>query len=137
MGLDDHVHFWGEVHDVPALMTRARLFVLPSLNEGLSLTLLEAMARGLPLVATRVGGLAEAIDDGTSGRLVPGRRPQLLADAVVDLAADPDERLRLSTGASAAAGRFSATRSSLEIEAVYARALAAALRSSGRAHRSR
>ena len=98
---------------------------------------MEALAAGVPVVATRVGGLAEAVEDGTSGRLVPARRPQQLADAIVELAADPDERRRLSTGAAEAAGRFSARRSSAEIEVVYDRAMAAALRSSERAPRSR
>src|SRR5262249_2691829 len=61
LGLGEHVRFLGEVRDVPALLARASVFVLPSLTEGISLTLLEAMARGLPVVATRVGGNPEAV----------------------------------------------------------------------------
>ena len=113
--------------DAPRLTAAADLFVLASHHEGIPVAVMEALASGVPVVATRVGGLAEAIDDGTSGRLVPVRRPDLLADAVVALAADPDARRHLSAGASAASARFSATRSTGEIEAVYDRALAASL----------
>ena len=77
--------------DAPRLTAAADLFVLASHHEGIPVAVMEALAAGVPVVATRVGGLAEAIDDGTSGRLVPVRRPELLADAIVELAADPDE----------------------------------------------
>ncbi len=123
--------------DAPRLTAAADLFALASHHEGIPVAVMEALAAGVPVVATRVGGLAEAIDDGTTGRLVPVRQPQLLAEAIVDLAADPDERQRLSTGASTAASRFSARRSSAEIEAVYDQALAATLRTSARAPRRR
>ncbi len=135
--LGDTVTILGYRPDAPRLTAAADLFVLASHHEGIPVAVMEALAAGVPVVATRVGGLAEAIEDGSSGRLVPARRPQLLADAIVDLAADADERRRLSVGAAAEAGRFSAKRSSVEIEAVYDRALAARLRSSERAHRSR
>lgn len=136
-GLGATVTILGYRPDAARVTAAADLFVLASHHEGIPVAVMEALAAGVPVVATRVGGLAEAIDDGMSGRLVPARRPQLLADAVVELADDPDERRRLSIGASAAASRFSAARSRDEIEAVYDRALAAALRSSVRVHRSR
>ena len=59
------------------------MFVLPSLTEGISLTLLEAMARGLPTVATRVGGNPEVVVDGVTGFLVPARDPAALATALM------------------------------------------------------
>ena len=93
--LGDRVRFLGEVSDIPALLARAGLFVLPSLTEGISLTVLEAMARGLPVVATRVGGNPEVVDDGRSGLLVPPRNPQALADALCRLWQDSALAARL------------------------------------------
>ncbi len=88
LSLTDRVIFHGEVRDIPALLARARLFVLPSQTEGISLTLLEAMARGLPVVATRVGGTPEVVEAGVTGMLVPARDPEALAQAILALLAD-------------------------------------------------
>jgi sugar transferase (PEP-CTERM/EpsH1 system associated) len=87
--LTDHVTFRGEVADIPTLLTRARLFVLPSLSEGISLTLLEAMARGLPIVTTQVGGNPELVEAGATGLLVPAHDPAALAQAMNSILADP------------------------------------------------
>jgi glycosyltransferase involved in cell wall biosynthesis len=87
--LADHVVFHGELRDIPALLARARLFVLPSQSEGISLTLLEAMARGLPIVATAVGGNPEVVETGATGLLVPARDPEALGQAIAALLADP------------------------------------------------
>src|SRR5262249_28267990 len=89
LGLTEHVTFLGPVSDVPALLARAALFVLPSRTEGISLTLLEAMARGLPVVATRVGGNPEGVADGETGLLVPPADPASLSAAVLSLLRDP------------------------------------------------
>jgi glycosyltransferase involved in cell wall biosynthesis len=83
------VRFLGVVRDIPGLLGRAGLFILPSLNEGISLTLLEAMAVGLPVVATRVGGTPEAVEDGVTGLLVPAGDPEALAAAILRLRRDP------------------------------------------------
>jgi glycosyltransferase involved in cell wall biosynthesis len=88
LGLGGRVTFLGEVRDVPGLLGRASAFVLPSLSEGISLTLLEAMARGLPVVASRVGGNPEVVRDGETGYLVPPQQPQLLADRMLQLRRD-------------------------------------------------
>ncbi len=87
--LDAAVEFLGEVGDIPALLRRASLFVLPSRTEGLPLTVLEAMASGLPVVATRVGGTPEAVVDGVSGVLVPPGEPMSLAAALCRVYSDP------------------------------------------------
>jgi len=87
--LTGQVSFLGEVSDVPALLARARLFVLPSLSEGISLTLLEAMASGLPIVATRVGGNPEVVVSGKTGLLVPVQNPSALAEALLQVWQDP------------------------------------------------
>jgi glycosyltransferase involved in cell wall biosynthesis len=100
LGLGERVTFLGEVRDIPTLLARASLFVLPSLAEGISLTLLEAMARGLPVVATRVGGNPEVVADGQTGILVPARNPPALAAALAKIWRDPEAGQRLG-----AAGR--------------------------------
>ena len=88
LGLENHVRFLGNVRDVAAVLARGCLFVLPSLTEGISLTLLEAMARGLPVVTTRVGGNPEVVAEGQTGLLVPPGNPDLLADAIVRMVSD-------------------------------------------------
>jgi sugar transferase (PEP-CTERM/EpsH1 system associated) len=89
LGVAQQVTFHGEVRDIPALLARARLFVLPSQTEGISLTLLEAMARGLPVVATQVGGTPEVIESGVTGLMVPPRDPAALAEAIARIFVDP------------------------------------------------
>ncbi len=95
LGLGAHVAFLGEVRDIPTLLHRAGLFVLPSLTEGISMTLLEAMAAGLPVVATRVGGNPEVVVDGETGLLVPAGSPTELAKAMHRLLGDPGQGQRM------------------------------------------
>jgi glycosyltransferase involved in cell wall biosynthesis len=90
LGIEDRVVFLGEIYDVASLLGRARLFVLPSRSEGIPLTALEAMACGLPVVATRVGGVPEVVEDGLTGLLVPPANPAALAAAIVQICNDPD-----------------------------------------------
>jgi glycosyltransferase involved in cell wall biosynthesis len=87
--VSEDVVFLGEVRDVPALLARAKLFVLPSQSEGISLTLLEAMACGLPVVTTHVGGNPEVVEAGITGLLVPARDPEALAQAI-GVVGDPE-----------------------------------------------
>src|SRR5207237_9166164 len=72
----------GERDDVPQIMRGFDLFVLPSLAEGISNTILEAMASGLPVVATSVGGNAELVESGRTGQLVPRSDPEAMAHAI-------------------------------------------------------
>ncbi len=90
LGLTEQVHFLGEIRAVPALLARASLLVLPSRSEGISLTLLEAMARGLPVLACQVGGNAEVVSDGATGRLLPAGDAAALAQEMVALLRDPE-----------------------------------------------
>jgi glycosyltransferase involved in cell wall biosynthesis len=95
LGLGERVIFHGASQDVPALLRAAGMFVLSSRSEGIALTLLEAMATGLPVVATRVGGNAEVVIDGETGLLVPPGDPAGLAHAIGALIADPERAGRM------------------------------------------
>ena len=87
-GLGDRVWMCGSRNDVPQLMADFDLFVLPSLAEGISNTVLEAMACGLPVIATRVGGNAELVDEGRTGMLVESDDVEAMAAAIVGYATD-------------------------------------------------
>lgn len=99
LGLKQRVTFLGGVEDVPALLAEAHLLVHPSRSEGLSNTILEAMAEGLPVVATSVGGTPEIIEDGRNGLLVPPNSPKALTEAIRRLLDDPGLRARLGAAA--------------------------------------
>lgn len=103
LGLGDVVTFLGERRDTDALLAAMDVYALPSLSEGMNLTLLEATAAGLPIVATNVGGNPEIVTEGTTGYLVPMADPGRLADALVTLAHDDEARTRFG-----AAGRLRA-----------------------------
>ena len=89
LGISECVLFMGQRSDIPSLLAASDLFVLPSHEEGFSNVLLEAMAAGLPVVATKVGGNSEAVVDGATGWLVPPRNPAAMAGKIVDLLSDP------------------------------------------------
>jgi glycosyltransferase involved in cell wall biosynthesis len=88
-GLTGRVHFLGSRRDVPALLAASDSFVLPSLWEGLSVALVEAMASALPVVATAVSGTRQVMIDGDTGFLVPPGDAPALARAIVELLSDP------------------------------------------------
>ncbi|HTS23441.1 MAG TPA: TIGR03088 family PEP-CTERM/XrtA system glycosyltransferase [Casimicrobiaceae bacterium] len=126
-GARDYAWFAGERADVPHFMRGLDCFALPSLAEGVSNTILEAMATRLPVVATRVGGNAELIESGMTGTLVPAANPDALASAVL---AYFDDRATANRHAKAAlrvvATRFSLTTMVVAYDRVYERTLAAA-----------
>jgi glycosyltransferase involved in cell wall biosynthesis len=92
------VVFAGFRRDVGACLAAADVVALPSLHEGLGVAALEAMAAARPVVASRVGGLAEVVVDGESGVLAPPGDPAALADALRGLAGDPARRAQLGQG---------------------------------------
>ncbi|EHR72000.1 sugar transferase, PEP-CTERM/EpsH1 system associated [Burkholderiales bacterium JOSHI_001] len=92
LGIAERTWFAGDRSDVAALLQQLDVFVLPSLAEGISNTLLEAMATGLPLVATRVGGNVELVQDGENGSLVPVGDAAALAQALQALVDNPAQR---------------------------------------------
>ncbi len=98
----------GERHDVPEILRSLDCFVLPSLGEGISNTILEAMASGLPVIATRVGGNPELVDEGHTGCLVPASDPEAMALAIVGYANRPElARTTGRTGRAEVERRFS------------------------------
>jgi glycosyltransferase involved in cell wall biosynthesis len=103
LGLDGRVHFLGARDDVATLLREMDIFVLPSLSEGMSNALLEAMATGLPCVATRLGGNSEVIGSPSVGVLVPAGNPQALSSELVSLVRDAARRRRLGGAAQARA----------------------------------
>jgi glycosyltransferase involved in cell wall biosynthesis len=98
-GLTDRVELLGDRSDVPNLLARSDIFVLATHSEGMPLALLEAMAEGLPVVASAVGGMPEIIQDGKNGLLVPAGNPVALARALHRLMMDADLRSRLGSAA--------------------------------------
>ncbi|MGI9026211.1 MAG: TIGR03088 family PEP-CTERM/XrtA system glycosyltransferase [Burkholderiaceae bacterium] len=107
-GMSGRIWMTGARDDVPALLAGLDLFVLPSLAEGISNTILEAMACGVPVVATRVGGNAELVVDGSTGVLVASDDADAMADAIAGYAIDPDRADQQGDNARAlAASRFS------------------------------
>jgi glycosyltransferase involved in cell wall biosynthesis len=102
-GLSHVVRFLGERHDIPEFLQGLDLYAQPSRLEGFGLSVLEAMASGLAVVATRTGGLPEVVDDGVTGTLVTPGDPGALAEGLLGMIADPARR-----AACAAAGALRA-----------------------------
>ena len=120
LGISEIVTFAGFRSDVPEILAACDVFVLPSLWEGLPNVVLEAMALGLAVVATRVGGVPEIVIDGETGLLVPPGEPETLAEALVRLLRDPDLRSRMGrAGRRRVEQRFSASQMVCETEALY------------------
>jgi glycosyltransferase involved in cell wall biosynthesis len=99
LGLRDRVELLGARDDVPELLRQVDGVVSASHTEALPTALIEAAASGLPVVATAVGGTAEVVVDGVTGRLVPAHKPDRLADALAALVDDPASRARMGDAA--------------------------------------
>ena len=95
LGLQEHIHFSGEVHDVPARLAQSSLFVLVSRWEGLPRSIIEAMRAGLPVVASDVGGVRELVEDGVTGYLVPSGDVALLRQWLQELIESPTLRTQM------------------------------------------
>lgn len=106
LGIDRNVTFVGHREDVENWLQRSKLFVLTSDSEGLSLSLMEAMMCGLPAVVSDVGDLADLVENGVSGYLVPRRSPELFADRLVELLSDDRKRRAFSQAARHSAMRY-------------------------------
>jgi L-malate glycosyltransferase len=118
--LDKHVLLTGFRPDVLSVLKTFDIFVMSSVTEGLGTSLLDAMACARPIVATRAGGIPEAVDDGQTGILVTPRDHEAMADAIVKLLEDGRLRERMgAAGLERARTRFSAERMVKETIRVY------------------
>lgn len=119
LDLGEGFRFLGERADVPELLAASDLFVLPSRFEGLPLALMEAVSSGLPVVATEVGEVPNVLANGTDALVVPAEQPDALAEALAELAGNPELRTRLSIAALGLAERFDISRCAREVESIY------------------
>ena len=121
MAVDRKVIFTGLQTDVMAWLGISDVCLLPSLfREGLSLALIEAMAAGLPVIGTRIGGIPEVIADGENGLLVPPGNTEALTHAMMRMVRDQDSRIRMGRrGREIYEEKFSLTGMIRKIEAVY------------------
>lgn len=95
VGVSERVVFAGARKDVPALMSASDIFILPTLTEALPTVLAEAMAASLPILASRVGGVPEMVEDGINGKMVAPADPQQLANVCTDMLRDPDALVKM------------------------------------------
>jgi len=131
LGADLPVSWLGNVPQatMPGLFVLADMFVCPSVwDDPFPTVNVEAMAGGTPIVASRVGGIPEAIEDGVTGALVPPGDPAPLADALRGLLTDPDRRRRQGIAARARAEHFSWDAAALRLDEAYRRLLLARCR---------
>jgi N-acetyl-alpha-D-glucosaminyl L-malate synthase BshA len=124
LGVRAHVELLGETQDVVGLLSVSDLFLLPSLQESFGLSALEAMACGVPVVASNVGGLPEVVIDGVTGFLHPPTAIERMADSAILILSDPALHRRMAAaGVRVAIERFSADRVVPQYAALYERTL--------------
>ena len=120
LGVEQACRFVGVREDIPGILTAADVFVLPSLSEGFPFVLLEALAMGCPVVASRVNGVLELIEDHKTGLLVPPRDPQALARAIRDMLDDRRAALRMgAAGRALVRERFTVNRMVANTTAIF------------------
>jgi glycosyltransferase involved in cell wall biosynthesis len=125
LGLEGRVQFLGFRTDIQSLLHAADFFCLATQSEGLGSSILEAMSVGLPVVATRVGGIPEVVQEGETGILVPDSDPVALAAAMERMAADAGSREAMGAASRRRATLFSADRTAEGTYRVYGAALSA------------
>lgn len=123
------IHLLGERHDVPRILRGLDVFTLVSKNEGIPYTIIEAMAAGLPVVASRVGGNPELVEEGVTGRLFPAGDSAALADAIGAYLSDAEMRAAHGAAARASAVRRFGTEQMVRAYESVWRACAATARS--------
>lgn len=118
--MGDHITLLGQRADVPQLLNSSDVFVFPSLNEALGLSVIEAMATGLPVVAADFGGLRELVRNGETGLLVTPADPEALAKGVLAVLDSPEMgRAYGARGQQVVMDEFDVSRTVAELEAVY------------------
>lgn len=124
LGIEEKVRFLGMRQDIPQLLALMDVFILPSLSEGLSMALLEAMAAGKPVVATRVGGNPELVEDGKTGMLVTAEDAKELAASLMRMLEEPTTMHFFGqTGAVRVQRQFSTHRMSNQYADLYSASL--------------
>jgi glycosyltransferase involved in cell wall biosynthesis len=125
LGITDRVRFLGWVNDVPSVMREWDIYAQPSHAEGFGISVLEAMASGLPVVASAVGGLREIVLEGETGFLVPSSDSVALAERISRLGRAPELRAQMGQrGRARVLSQFSVERETAAIQAAYERLLA-------------
>jgi glycosyltransferase involved in cell wall biosynthesis len=123
LGVESAVHFAGMVDDVRPWISAFDLLVQPSRSEGLALAVLEAMAMGVPVLATDVGGMSEAVEDGVNGKLVTAEESGELAEALSTALSDRSILKELGQAGIERAKGFSLDGSVRELGALYCKLL--------------
>jgi len=121
LDIDKFTYFLGGRNDIPNIIDSLYVLVLPSLiREGFGIVLIEAMARGVPVIGSNIGGIPEVIKDGETGLLVPPNNPQALSDAIVNLLSDPEKAKNMGKlGRERVGGNFTAKIRAKEYENLY------------------
>lgn len=121
LGIAEKAIFAGFREDIPRIMSSLDIFVLPSTNlEGFSRVILEGMASRKPVIASRVGGNPEAVEDGTTGIIVPPEDPTQLAAAILELVKNEDKRSQMGeAGRKRAENLFSIEKNMAQVEKLY------------------
>jgi glycosyltransferase involved in cell wall biosynthesis len=119
LGVRDRVTITGATAEVPRCLTACDVLAAPSRNEGMGRALVEAMALGVPVVGTAVGGIPAVLSDGECGRLVPAGDAGALAEALVELALDRALRDKLAAAGAVRAEAFSTAVAEAGMRAVY------------------
>jgi len=123
LGVSEQVSFLGADLDVETLLPQLDLFLLPSEQESFGLAALEAMACGVPVIATQVGGLPELVEDGKSGYLLPLRDVEAMSARAIELLSNPQHHRELKIGARRRAEQFDRASTIDRYEAYYAKVL--------------
>ncbi|MDD5432866.1 MAG: glycosyltransferase family 4 protein [Candidatus Omnitrophica bacterium] len=125
LGLKQNVYFIDEVSDTNVVLSIMDIFVMPSINEGLGLALMEAMAKGLPVIGSNVGGIKTLLQNGANGVLFEPKDTSALAEAIIDLLKDKGKREKLGLKAqSFISQNFSQEKMISETEKAYLECLA-------------
>jgi glycosyltransferase involved in cell wall biosynthesis len=119
LGIDDNVRFAGWQPDVARIMGVFDCFAFPSLNEGMGKALVEAMALEKPVVASRIGGMTDLVDDGVSGFLVPPADPGALAERILYILENPETGRRMAKRAGEKAAMYGSASMVRRIESLY------------------